>query len=197
MSGMYVLSTILCDRCVLWLTKCDFGWLWYFTFLLECMYYAIVWPLCNRLSAKTKLDSVRFGLLWISWVCIFFAILCDHCVPDIQTGKNQTFVFVKRNISWMQVLSAILSYMTVVTRDVTLCGMTDKSENLTIHSFVLLIPNISWMYAPKSTKYPETPLNSARGPIFGCHRDVLSGEKLRRTLWRVILRLFMITPALE
>ena len=51
---------------------------------------------------------------------------------------------------------------------------------------------------PKSTKYPETPLNSTWGGVsFGSHGDVPSGAKIRHTLLWVILRLFMITPAIE
>ena len=35
------------------------------------------------------------------------------------------------------------------------------------------------------------------GRVFGCHGDVRSATKLWRTLLRVLLRLFMIIPALE
>ena len=48
-----------------------------------------------------------------------------------------------------------------------------------------------------STKYQETPLNSARGRVFGCHGDVPGGTKNMMHTLRVILRLFMITPAIE
>ena len=60
------------------------------------------------------------------------------------------------------------------------------------HTFIMLV------YCFKQrVQNIQRPLNSARGQVFGCHGDVPGGGKKYDTLLRVILRLFMITPALE